>query len=42
MNFVEEICLKHGNCGDEFEPKHKQVLESIYLTSLSIHHPQIA
>jgi hypothetical protein len=26
MDFVEEICVKHGNCGDEFESNHKQVL----------------
>jgi hypothetical protein len=46
MDFVEEICVKHGNCGVELEPNHKQVLGYIYnppfLLLLSIHHPQIA
>jgi hypothetical protein len=47
MDFIEEICVKHGNCGDKFESNHKQVLAFIYnhihfLLQLTIHHPQFA
>jgi hypothetical protein len=47
MDFVGEICVKHENCGDEFESNHEQVLGSNnnplhFLLQLSIQHPQIA